>query len=192
MDWSVLVGSFIGTMVGVFGIIVAFLIWDYFDRRRIKQQTSRYKPTLDDIFESQLEGFIVEHFDRLFPDWEIYNEANALTDKPTPAGVQYQTKAGIIDILCTDANRNYIVIELKKGRAPDKVVAQIDRYIAWVEQNLVQDDQSVRGIVIAKSFNNHLNYSLSRRNEIDLWVYDWQLTFDKSAMQQKSVVAGVR
>lgn len=185
MNWSVLAGAFVGSIAGVLAIIGGLLIWDYFDRRRTNSQSKISKPSLDDIFESQLEEFIVEHFNQLFPGWQIYDEANNLTENPTHVGIRYRTDAGEIDILCTDNNDNFIVIELKRGRAPDKVVAQVDRYIAWVEKNLAQTGQSVRGIVIAKSFNNHLSYSLSRRDEIDLWIYDWQLTLDKSAIHHE-------
>ncbi len=39
---------------------------------------------------------------------------------------QYDTKTvGLIDILCKDKDNNYVVIELKKGRASDKVIGQI-------------------------------------------------------------------
>ena len=187
MDWSAFLGAIVGSIIGILGLLGSFLIWDHFDRRKTASQSKVSKSVLDDLLESHLEEFIVKKFDVLFPGWTIYdltapNNGNK-SDKSKPKGVRYRTDAGEIDILCTDEDSNFVVIELKRNKAPDKVVSQVDRYIAWVEQNLAESSQSVRGVVIAKSFNNHLHYSLSRRDEIELWVYDWQLAFDRSAMQ---------
>lgn len=62
---------------------------------------------------------------------------------------QYATDVGIIDILCIDKNENYVVIEIKKGRASDKVVGQIQRYLNWVQNNLAKE-KKVRGVIVCK------------------------------------------
>ena len=41
------------------------------------------------------------------------------------------------------------MIELKKGATPDKVVAQILRYMGWIKNNILKEGQSVEGIIIA-------------------------------------------
>jgi hypothetical protein len=66
---------------------------------------------------------------------------------------EYDTKsAGRIDILCTDRNRNFVVIETKKGKESDKVVGQIQRYMGWINRNLAKNSESVRGIIIDKNY----------------------------------------
>ncbi|MBL1130395.1 MAG: DUF91 domain-containing protein [Chloroflexi bacterium] len=183
MDWSAFGGAAVGAIFAVVAMIVIFAIWDYFDRRKAKndQQPTQSKPAkspLDDILESHLEEYIIAHFGELFPGWKIVDvESDTAAKMIRPLGVRRRTEGGEIDILCTDNNGDFVVIELKRNRAPDEVVAQIDRYMAWVEQNLVQPNQQVRGIIIARKFSKHLNYTLSRRSGIDFWLYDWQLNF---------------
>ena len=188
MDWSAFAGGLVGAVIGILVLLGIVLLWDQYDRNKTASQMQIAKPSVNNILENQLEQQIVQDFERLFPGWKIY-EKDASTsiisnDAQRQAGVRYRTEAGEIDILCTDTAENFIVIELKKNKAPDRVVAQIDRYIAWVQENLARPDQSVRGIVIAKSFNNHLSYSLSRRDEIELWVYDWHLTLGPSEIKK--------
>lgn len=65
------------------------------------------------------------------------------------------------------------------------MVAQVDRYIAWVEKNLAQPGQRVRGLIIAKSFDKRLKFTLIQRRNIDFWIYDYQLRFDKKAIRKK-------
>ncbi|MBE7550976.1 MAG: DUF1016 family protein [Anaerolineales bacterium] len=102
-----------------------------------------------------------------------------------PVGIRYRTEAGEVDILCLDTRNNFVVIELKRNKAPDRVVAQVDRYIAWVEKNLAQPGQRVRGLIIAKSFDKRLKFTLIQRRNIDFWIYDYQLRFDKKAIRKK-------
>ena len=188
MDWSAFFGAIVGVVIIVSVLFGAIFIWDYFDRRRPASNPSNSSSNLDSLLEIHLEEFIVRRFDTLFPGWKIYkNHSNTSDDKPKPSklkGIRYRTQGGEIDILCLDENDDFVVIELKRGKAPDRVVAQIDRYIAWVEKNLAKPSQKVRGIVIAKSFNNHIFYSLSKRDGIDLWIYDWQLTFTQQETQK--------
>jgi RecB family endonuclease NucS len=92
------------------------------------------------------------------------------------SGIRYRTSAGEIDLLCTDEDNDLVIIELKRNRAPDKVVSQLDRYIAWVVQNIAKPGQNVRGIIIARKHSEHVVYSASRHADIELWTYDLKLT----------------
>jgi restriction system protein len=42
-----------------------------------------------------------------------------------------------------------LVVELKKGRASDAVVGQIQRYMGYVKEELAESGQSVEGVIIA-------------------------------------------
>ena len=72
---------------------------------------------------------------------------------------QYPTPVGPIDILCKDKNGNFVVIELKRGKESDKVVGQIQRYMAWVSENLAKNKQ-VRGIIALKEYDQKLEYAV--------------------------------
>jgi RecB family endonuclease NucS len=51
-------------------------------------------------------------------------------------GRQFGTAVGPIDILAKDKHGVHVVIELKRGRSSDRVVGQIARYMAWIEDRL--------------------------------------------------------
>lgn len=157
------------------------MIWDYFDRRKSTTNTHekplpRAKDLHDDVLERHLEELVVSNFDRLFPGWAIYSTDMLAPNGSKPPGIRYRTPAGEIDLLCTDEDNNLVVIELKRNRAPDRVVSQLERYLVWVEQNISKPGQSVRGIIISKKHGDHVVYSASRRADIELWTYDLRLT----------------
>jgi hypothetical protein len=187
MEWSSFVGALVGSVIGIFTLLGGLLIWDELNRRKSSQSGPPKPPSLDDILESQLEQHIVRHFDTLFPGWRIYAlnvNADSSDSDGRPIGIRYRTEAGEIDILCIDSEDNFVVVELKRDKAPDKVVAQTDRYIAWVEKTLAQPHQQVQGLIIAKSLDKHLAYILAKRNNIRFWAYNWQLDFDKNIVQE--------
>jgi len=74
-------------------------------------------------------------------------------------GKEFNTKrAGIIDLLCKDKDRNYVVVELKKGRSGDIVAGQTLRYIGWVLMNFKTN--KVRGIIIVNEEDEKLNFAI--------------------------------
>ena len=86
---------------------------------------------------------------------------------------EYDTKsAGRIDLLCTDKNRDFVVIETKKGKESDKVVGQIQRYMGWIIRNLAKNGENVRGIIIVNEFNEWLDYAVSVNDNIPLKYYE--------------------
>lgn len=187
MEWSSFFGAFAGGIVGVILVLGGLFVWETITRPEQAKVEIPKPPSLDDILESHLEQHIVQHFAALFPGWRIYPfnvNADGSDTGTKPIGVRYRTEAGEIDILCIDSEDNFVVVELKRNKAPDKVIAQTDRYIAWVEKKLAQPNQQVRGLIIAKSFDKHLAYTLSKRNNINLWTYSWLLEFDRSSVQE--------
>ena len=155
--------------------------WDYFDRRKSaavaqEKPLPRTKDLHDDVLERHLEELVVANFDHLFPGWAIYSTDDIGVTGSRPSGIRYRTPAGELDLLCTDEDNNLVVIELKRNRAPDRVVSQLERYLVWVEQNISQPGQTIRGIIIAKKHGDHVVYSASRRADIELWTYDLSLS----------------
>ncbi len=72
-------------------------------------------------------------------------------------GRQYSTTVGPIDLLAIDTkNRDYVVIELKKGRSADKVYGQCSRYMGWVRKNLAPEGAKVHGVIVARQIDDKL------------------------------------
>lgn len=74
-------------------------------------------------------------------------------------GRQYSTPIGRIDLLCTSANGEYVVVEIKAEEATDSVFGQILRYMGWVHRNLEDARNNVRGIILAGRFPETARYS---------------------------------
>jgi len=194
MWWASFGGALAGTALSVLLLIGIVVVWDYVAEHRAQRKPGIERPRMfADILESHLEQYILERFQILFPGWQIYDEITESTGdsepERKPSGVRYRTKAGEIDILCLDRKGNFVVIELKRGKAPDRVVAQVDRYVAWVKEHLAQPGQRVTGLIIARSFGDRLNYALSRRRGISIWTYDWQLKFNKRPRKPQAAAA---
>ena len=109
------------------------------------------------MLEKYLEDFIVDNWGKI----DFGEKLTLYKDKNENIGKQYYTEdAGYIDILATDKNSDFVVIELKKGKKNDEVVGQTLRYIGWVRRNLAKDNQKVRGIIIVRERDKKLEYAL--------------------------------
>jgi len=119
--------------------------------------------------ERHLEDFLVQNWSgtQLSRDFEIYEEEGALV------GQQFPTDTGPMDILAVSKDRKtLLVVELKKGRASDVVVGQILRYMGYVQEELAETGQSVRGVVIALEDDQRLRRALAMVPAIDFYRYE--------------------
>jgi RecB family endonuclease NucS len=115
--------------------------------------------------ESKIEALEVQHYQSLihrnfnqifggklkYYDIERQNEKNGHFDTQ---------EVGIIDFLTIDQNGDLVVIELKR-ESTDQTLGQILRYMGWVNKNLCKKDQKVKGLIIAESKDNKLEYALT-------------------------------
>jgi len=70
--------------------------------------------------------------------------------------------------------KEFVVIELKKGRSSDVVIGQILRYMGWVKEHLAVNDYDhydVRGIVISKEKDDRLEYALKMLPKVNVFLY---------------------
>jgi len=88
-------------------------------------------------------------------------------------GIEYQTDAGRIDILCKDSNDEFVVIELKAGKAKDAALGQVLGYIGCLKQNT--PDNKIRGIIVAADFEKRLIYAAKELPHIKLFKYQFSL-----------------
>ena len=87
-------------------------------------------------------------------------------------GQQFPTDTGRIDILAISKDKKeLLVIELKKGRASDSVVGQIQRYMGYIKSEFLETDQKVRGIIIALEEDLKLKRALSVTTDIEFYRY---------------------
>jgi restriction system protein len=96
-----------------------------------------------------------------------------------PVGQQYPTDTGPLDILAvSDDGEEILVLELKKGRASDAVVGQIQRYMGFVQEELANPGQRVRGAIIALDDDLRLRRALSVASNIDFFRYEVSFTLN--------------
>lgn len=128
--------------------------------------------------ESHLEDFIIENWDNL----ELGKKYALLDNDGDMISKQYQTDVGPIDILARSKDsKEWLVIELKKGRSGDQVVGQIQRYMGWVLRNHVKhgDGESVKGLIILKNVDTKLEYALEVTHSIELMTYTVNFSLNK-------------
>jgi restriction system protein len=126
--------------------------------------------------EKHLEDFLVANWDNteLSKKYDIYVEDGEIV------GQQYQTDTGPIDILAISKNKKeLLVIELKKGRSSDPVVGQIQRYMGYVKEELAEDGQEVRGLIIALSDDLKFKRALSVAPSIEFCTYKVHFSLSK-------------
>jgi len=76
-------------------------------------------------------------------------------------GRQYATTVGPIDLLARDKkSRQYVVIELKKGRSADKVYGQLSRYMGWVKTNLASGSDVI-GVIVGSKIDDKLRSAVT-------------------------------
>lgn len=118
--------------------------------------------------EKHLEDFLVKnwHQTELGKDYTIFEEEGELV------GQQYLTDTGNIDILAISKNKKeLLVIELKKGRVSDNVVGQIQRYMGYVQEEIAEEGQTVKGIIIALEDDLRIRRALSVAKNIEFYRY---------------------
>src|SRR5690606_14874873 len=74
---------------------------------------------------------------------------------------QHRIEVGAIDLFCTAANGDLVVIELKRVRASDKVFGQLCRYIGCIRAHHSKPNQTVRGYIIGSAIDDKLRYAAS-------------------------------
>jgi restriction system protein len=118
--------------------------------------------------EKHLEDFLVANWKQteLGKNYDIYEEGGDLIGK------QYPTDTGFIDILAISKDKKeLLIIELKKGRASDNVVGQIQRYMGYVLEELAEEEQTVKGIIIALEEDNRIRRALAVAPNIEFYRY---------------------
>ena len=118
--------------------------------------------------EKHLEDFLVQNWKQteLGRHYDIFEEDGELR------GQQYQSDTGPIDILAISKDKKeLLVVELKKGRVSDSVVGQIQRYMGYVQEELAEEGQKVKGVIIALEDDLRIKRALAVTNNIEFYKY---------------------
>lgn len=126
--------------------------------------------------EKHLEDFLIQnwHHTELGKHYDVYEEEGEMV------GQQYPSDTGPIDILAISKDKKkLLVVELKKGRASDVVVGQIQRYMGYVKDELAEEGQVVCGAIIAFEDDIKIHRALSVATNIDFYTYKIHFELNK-------------
>jgi restriction system protein len=118
--------------------------------------------------EKHLEEFLIKNWKHtlLGKKYDIFEEDGELV------GQQYPSDTGNMDILAISKDKKeLLIVELKKGRASDVVVGQIQRYMGYVQDELLEEGQRVKGVIIALEDDIRLRRALSVAPNIEFYRY---------------------
>jgi len=133
-----------------------------------EMEDERVENYADFGLEAHLEEFLIENWDKI----PLGRKYDILEEDGDIVGQQYVTPVGRMDILTKSKDgKEWLVIELKKGRSGDAVVGQTLRYIGWLAENRVKEGETVRGLIIVGEDNDKLRYSIKTVKNIKLMTY---------------------
>ncbi|ASN19320.1 endonuclease NucS domain-containing protein [Arthrobacter sp. YN] len=86
-----------------------------------------------------------------------------------------------MDILAVSEDRKrLLVVELKRARAGDVVVGQIQRYMGYAQEALIEPGQSVEGVIIAQEDDLRIRRALTIAQNIRFMKYSSRVSFGGS------------
>lgn len=121
------------------------------------------------VLEKHLEDFLIYNWGQT----ELSKKYDLVTDEGVVVAQQYPSDTGPIDILALSKDKKeYLVIELKKGKTSDVVVGQTLRYMGFVKNVLAINKENVRGVIIALEDDLRLRNAVSMVETIDFYRYE--------------------
>lgn len=126
--------------------------------------------------EKHLEDFLVQNWAQT----EFGKRFDIFSDDGELVGQQYMSDTGPIDILAVSKDKKEIlVVELKRGRASDVVVGQIQRYMGYVQSEVASAGQVVRGAIVALEDDLRIRRALSVAENIEFYTYKVSFSLEK-------------
>ena len=128
--------------------------------------------------EKYLEEFLVDNWAKteLGKHYDIYCD-----DEGNQIGRQYLSDTGPLDILAVSKDgAELLVVELKRGKASDSVVGQIQRYMGYIKDQVAEPNQTVRGVIIALEDDLRIRRALSVAANIEFYRYQVKFTLTKA------------
>lgn len=123
-------------------------------------------------YENDLKNFLAGNLSIIRPTLSVYREGDI-------TGVEFPVGNRRIDILAVENGTDFVVIELKVSKGYDRAVGQLLRYMGWIEQNLAEPGQKVKGMIIARSISNDLRLATSRISDVELYEYELSISLNR-------------
>jgi hypothetical protein len=120
-------------------------------------------------YESDLRDYLAKNLQVIESGLKLYEEEGI-------TGVEFPVGGRFIDILTVDSNGDFVVIELKVSRGYDRVIGQLLRYMAWIQNNQAEPMQKVRGIIVARQISEDLMLACSLMPNVELFEYELSLS----------------
>ena len=106
---------------------------------------------------ASLRALLADQPELLEPGLRVYRDESG-----APAGVQFSTGVGAVDLLATDARGNLVaVIVAEKGRSEEELVAEVLQRVGWLRKHLCAPQKQVRAIVLVEDPPASLPYSVA-------------------------------
>lgn len=120
--------------------------------------------------ERHLHDFLRDNWNALeiAQQWALYSEPG-----DDEAGYEYPTEVGRIDLLARHKSEpRWLVIELKRQSSADQTLAQLLRYMGWVQRHLAKPEEQVEGMIICRDTDKRLPYALEMVPNVALKTYE--------------------
>lgn len=137
------------------------------DEREIVKEENEF------AYENDLRNYLVKNLSIIEKGLRIY-EAQ---DKTTGEEYYIPGTSRRIDILTTDKDNNFVVIELKVSRGYEKVVGQTLYYQSMIRTHFNQ--HKVRAIIIAREITPELKAATQFLPDVELFEYQLSLTLNR-------------
>jgi len=116
-------------------------------------------------YERDLRNYLSKNLGVIESGLQLYEEEDI-------RGIEFPVGGRFIDLLAVSGEGALVVIELKVSRGYDRVVGQLLRYMGWIEKNLAEDAQAVRGMIVANEISEDLKLACSRVSGVGLFEYE--------------------
>jgi hypothetical protein len=125
-----------------------------------------------------LRALLAEQPDALEPGLGVFRN-----DDGSPAGAQYSTGVGEIDLLATDAQGNLVVVMISEKGQGEELVGEVLQRVGWIRKHLGEGEKKVRGIVLCEEPPESLSYTAAAVSDtITFKTYRVALTFEDLAV----------
>lgn len=116
-------------------------------------------------YEADLKNYLSKNLSLLEPGLTLYEDEGI-------KGIEFPAGGRFIDLLGVGQDDSLVVIELKVSRGYDRVVGQLLRYIGWIKENLAEESQKVRGVIVARSISDDLTLACRDLPNVHLLEYE--------------------
>lgn len=123
-------------------------------------------------YEKDLKNFLAENPHVMHPSLSVYQDGDI-------SGVEFPVGGRYIDILAVENGQELVVIELKVSKGYDRALGQLLRYMAWIEKNLAEPGQNVKGMIIARNISEDLRLATSRVKDVELFEYELSIALNR-------------